>query len=258
MVRVFRVAPDAFPRVGLRAVWRKIRTRRRKPRTGTVNLGDLRRATPISQVFGFERGRPIDRRFIESFLARHAEDIRGRVLEVGDNTYTTQFGGGRVSKSDVLHLFEGAPQATLIGDLADGDHLPSDAFDCILLTQTLHLVFDLEKAIATLHRLLRPGGVLLMTVPGVSSVDRGEWGFAWQWSFTSTSLRRLLERRFPAADTGIEVSGNVLAAIAFLHGLADHELDHSELDAHDPHYPVIVAARAIKEICSSAPRPAAA
>ena len=247
MVQVFGLAPDAFPRVGLRGLARKLRARLRRPAPGRVNLGDLRRLAPISRVFGYDRGRPIDRRFIDSFLASHAQDIRGRVLEIGDNAYTMRFGGERVTRSDILHVSEAAPQATLIGDLADGDHLPSDAFDCIVLTQTLHLLFDLEKAVATLHRLLRPGGVLLLTVPGVSSVDRGEWGFTWYWSLTSASLRRLLERRFPAASIGIEVYGNVLAAIAFLHGLADHELDPGELDAQDPHYPVIVAARAVKE-----------
>ena len=89
--------------------------------------------------------------------------------------------------------------------------------------------------------------MLLVTVPGVSSVDRGERSVTWYWSFTAASLRRLLERSFPAAKVQIEVYGNVLAAVASLHGLADHEFEPTELDAQDPHYPVIVAARAIKE-----------
>jgi hypothetical protein len=38
----------------------------------------------------------------------------------------------------------------------------------------------------------------------------------------------------------------VLAAVAFLHGLAAEELARDELDATDPYYPVIVAARARK------------
>jgi glycosyltransferase involved in cell wall biosynthesis/SAM-dependent methyltransferase len=247
LMRVFALAPAGFPLIALRAAGRRLRSRFGRKPVGRVDLGDLRRTTPISPVFGYDRGRPIDRRFIESFLARHAEAIRGRVLEIGDNSYTKRFGGERVTRSDVLHVSQGAPQATLLGDLENGNDLPSDAFDCIVLTQTLHLLFDLRRAVATLHRLLKPGGVLLITVPGVSSVDRGEWGFSWQWSFTASSLRRLLELSFPVAGIGIEVSGNVLAAVAFLHGLADHELDPSELDAQDPHYPVIVAARAVKE-----------
>jgi SAM-dependent methyltransferase len=163
-------------------------------------MGDLRRMTPISPEFGFDRGRPIDRRFIENFLARHAEDIRERVLEIGDNSYTDQFGGDRVTESDVLHVSEGVPHATLIGDLEDGEHLPSGAFDSIVLTQTLHLLFDLPKAVATLHRLLKPGGVLLVTVLGVSSVDRGEWGGTWYWSFTRISLSACWNWPVPCRD----------------------------------------------------------
>ena len=48
---------------------------------------------PVSRSFGFDRGTPVDRRYIEQFLARHAAAIRGDVLEVGDDGYTRRFGG---------------------------------------------------------------------------------------------------------------------------------------------------------------------
>jgi SAM-dependent methyltransferase len=201
---------------------------------------------PISENYGFDRGKPVDRRYIEDFLARNAEDIRGRVLEVADNAYTMQFGGAHVQRSDILHGNSGNPRATLVGDLAEGHHFPSQAFDCIVLTQTLQYVFDLHKAVSTLHRMLKPGGVLLATVPGVSSIERGEWGPSWCWSLSATALRRLLQQRFGEANVSVSAYGNVLVAISFLHGLAESELHPSELDTHDPHYPVIVAARAVK------------
>ena len=147
----------------------------------------------------------------------------------------------------MLHVDEGNDRATLVGDLATGDHLPSDAFDCIVLTQTLHLVFDVAAAVATLHRLLAPGGVLLLTVPGVSSVDRGEWGNTWYWSFTEASLRRVLDACWPDANVSVTSHGNVLTALAFLHGLADDELTDAEFAVTDAQYPVIVTARAVKE-----------
>ncbi|MEX2556633.1 MAG: methyltransferase, partial [Actinomycetota bacterium] len=50
--------------------------RRRRP----VDLGDLRRVTPIDPNWGFERGTPIDRVYVETFISAHAADIRGRVL----------------------------------------------------------------------------------------------------------------------------------------------------------------------------------
>jgi hypothetical protein len=81
-----------------------------------VDFGNIRRVTPISRHFGYERGMPIDRYYIEQFLAEHAGDIRGRVLEIGDDSYTRQFGGDQVTVRDVLHVTEGNPLATFVGD----------------------------------------------------------------------------------------------------------------------------------------------
>ncbi len=219
---------------------------RRVPSPGRVDFGDLRRTTPISRVFGFDRGLPIDRYYIERFLDAHGGDVRGGVLEVGDDTYTRKFGADRVTRSDVLHVAEGNPRATLVGDLATADHIPAGSFDCIILTQTLHLIYDLRAAVATLYRILRPGGVLLATVPGVSQLEHGEWAATWYWSFTTLSARRVLEERFPASYVSVEAYGNVLAATAFLHGLAAEELRPDELDDHDPLYQVTITMRATK------------
>ena len=169
---------------------RLLRGRERVPAVGRVRFGDLHRLTPISQCFGFDRGLPVDRYYIERFLARHASEIVGRVLEIGDDTYTRRFGGSRVSRSDVLHVHHGNPRATFVGDLTDADVLPEAAFDCIVLTQTLQLIYDVPLAIARIHRALAPGGVVLVTAPGISQIDRGEWGKTWFWSFTPAALHR--------------------------------------------------------------------
>ena len=137
-----------------------------RPPVGHVRFGGLRRLTPISRHYGYDRGRPIDRYYIRTFLARRSGDIRARVLEIGDDSYTRQFGSLRVTHSDVLHVSRDNPKATIVGDLASADHIESDAFDCVILTQTLHLIYDVRAALVTLHRILRPGGVLLATFPG--------------------------------------------------------------------------------------------
>ncbi len=247
LAEVFRLAPATVVKLALPQGMKRLRRRMSRPARGAIDFGDLRRTTPVSRVFGYDRGSPVDRRYIESFLARHADDIRGRVLEIGDNAYTVRFGGGDVTQSDILHVSEVNPDATIVGDLAHGEHLPSEAFDCIVLTQTLHLVFDLHAATATLHRILKPRGVLLMTVPGVSSVDRGDWGTSWYWSLTAAALKRLLEERFPGSGLAVTTYGNVLTAVAFLHGLAVEDLRPQDFEKTDAHYPVIVAARAVKE-----------
>ncbi|HEX5580756.1 MAG TPA: glycosyltransferase, partial [Gemmatimonadaceae bacterium] len=216
------------------------------PAPGTVVFGSLRRTAPINRHWGWERGQPVDRHYIEAFLAAHAADVRGRVLEVGDDSYTRRFGGERVTRRDVLHAYEGNPIATFVADLADADHLPSDTFDCVILTQTLHLVFDVHAAMRTLHRILAPGGTLLLTVPGISQTTDDSWRTSWYWSFTTYSLERLARGSFPADAVTVRSHGNVLTAVAFLHGLARQELRPDELAVTDPDFPLVVTLRAVK------------
>src|ERR1051325_2617634 len=136
---------------------RQRETFRHSPPLGWVRFGSLRRIKPINRRFGLDRGRPIDRYFIDSFLARHAMDIRGSVLEVANNTYTMRFGGDRVTKSEILFVEEGNPRATIVADLSSHEHhIPSESFDCIILTQTLQYIYDTRSAIQTLYRILKP------------------------------------------------------------------------------------------------------
>jgi SAM-dependent methyltransferase len=164
---------------------------------GRINFGDLNRVTPFSTQFGYDRGGPVDRYYIENFLEKNKADISGDVLEIGDNEYTLRFGGSGVSKSHVLHVDEKNPVATYVGDLSNAPDLPDNKFDCIVLTQTLHLIYHYKNAIETCYRILKPGGVLLLTVPGISNIDHNEWGDSWLWSFTGTVIKKILEEVFP-------------------------------------------------------------
>ena len=218
-----------------------------RPPVGMVRFGSLRRVTPVSRIAGWDRGRPLDRYYIEAFLARHTRDVRGHVLEIGDDRYTRQFGGEPVTRSDVLHACEGNPAATIIADLSYADHIPSDTFDCIILTQTLQCVYDTRAAIRTLQRILRPGGILLATFPGIAAISRpddDQWGDYWR--FTGKGARRLFEEVFPATGLSVDAAGNVLAAAAFLYGLAVEELSNDELEHVDPNYELVITVRAQK------------
>lgn len=220
-----------------------------QPPVRSVDFGDLRRLEPISRAFGTDRGLAIDRYYIERFLNAHRADIRGRVLEIGEDVYTRKFGGDKVTKSDILHIDTSNRRATIVADLADAPHIPDGNFDCIILTQTLQLVFDLMAAMRTLDRILAPGGVLLVTVPGISQVAADSvWGKTWYWAFTRQSVERLLRERMGAAELGIEVQGNVMVSSAFLYGLASPEMTPEELHTHDPDYPLMIMARATKAL----------
>jgi SAM-dependent methyltransferase len=217
------------------------------PPVNRVRFGQLRRLEPITRDWGSARGKPVDRHYIETFLAAHAVDVQGRVLEVGDNSYTLAFGGPRVVKSEVIHASEGNPKADYVADFAHAPHLPSATFDCIICTQTLQLVADIRQGISTLHRILKPGGVLLATLPGISQIycdNESRWHDYWR--LTAAGARYIFDQHFPAELTTVRTYGNVLATTAFLYGLAAEELTSSELAHYDAFYPMIVAVRAQK------------
>lgn len=212
-------------------------------RTGEYCLGRLE---PISRKFGIDRGRPIDRYYIEKFLSKNCNDIRGRVLEVGSPHYTNIFGASGVI-SDVLHAEDGNSLATLVGDLATGVGIPEQLFDCMILTQTFPFIYNVHDAIKHAYAALKPGGVLLATLSGISQISRYDmekWGDYWR--FTTASATRLFADVFGPNNVNVESHGNVLVACAFLQGVAVEELDQSDLDFNDLDYQVSITVRAVR------------
>jgi len=217
------------------------------PPVGWVRFGHLRRLKPVSSDYGNSRGLEIDRYYIEKFLSENASDIYGHVLEIKHNVYTAKYGRDRVTRSDVLHPVEGNPDATIVADLTKAEHLPSNVYDAIIFTQTLQVIYDIRTVIATLYRILKPGGVLLATASGMAQLsldDFDRWGEYWR--FTSLSARLLFEEAFSAGNVTVRSYGNVLAAISFLEGLAAEDLKQKELDTGDRSYEILIAIRAVK------------
>jgi SAM-dependent methyltransferase len=210
-----------------------------------MSVGQIRSTRPLSDRWGCNRGTPIDRYYIEAFLERHAADIKGHVLELLNDDYSRRFGGDRITRQDILNLDSSSPEATIIGDLVNPATLPAEKFDCIIITQTLHLIFDMPAAIASVRRALRPGGTALITVPGITPLDRREFLDGWYWSLTEPALKRLLEGSFGTDNVTVETQGNLYAATAFLHGAAVEEVSKRKLGKFDRAYPVTVAGRAV-------------
>jgi SAM-dependent methyltransferase len=208
---------------------------------------------PASDIWGLDRGTPIEVHYIREFLRAHAADIRGRVLEVGDRRYTTELGRA-VERSDVLNLRPGNPEATIVGDLSTGEGIPESAFDCLIVTNTLLLIYDVSAAVRGCYRALRPGGVLLAHFTGIArrayDPRDPDWGPpGWHgagdlWRFTSTAARRLCEEAFPPDRVEVTTYGSVRTATASLYGLAAEELAATELAAHDPRYELAIMVRA--------------
>ncbi len=225
-----------------------------QPPVGGVRWGRLRRLHPISDKFGEDRGvdgrkgLAIDRYYIERFLSRYSNDIKGCVLEFGDNHSTLQHGGDDVTKSEVLNVVDGFPLTTIVADIVSADDIPAETFDCIIMTHTIQMIYDQRAALTHLYRILKPGGVLLVNTHGTSKLGRHEDSDPWavHWRMTTYSARRVFEEFFPSENVEVEGCGNVLVAIANLHGLDMSELTREELDYYDRSYQVVINVRAEK------------
>jgi ubiquinone/menaquinone biosynthesis C-methylase UbiE len=189
----------------------------------------------------------VDRYYIEQFLCQYARDITGTVLEIGNDRYCRLYGGDRVKKCEILHAAEGNSKATYVADLADAPHISDNSFDCVICTQTLQLIAEPVAALETIHRILKPGGVLLATVPGISKIyEEKEEDWKDYWRFTTSALKYLTEKAFNREHITVTSKGNVQSASAFLYGVAAEELSEEVLDNNDEKFQMIVLLRAVK------------
>lgn len=202
---------------------------------------------PYSRYFGMEQGTPIDRYYIEQFLSKYQDDISGIVMEVADDTYIKKFGGKKVSEKIILHV-NGVGDNVLKGNFETKEGLHDEMVDCLVCTQTLQYIYDVRRAVRNIYDILRPGGVALITVPGIKSisqVDQAEFGE--YWSFTRETLSRLCEECTDSKYFSVEVYGNVKSTIGYLYGICEEDLTEEDLDYEDPQYPFLVCAR-IKKV----------
>lgn len=219
--------------------WKR-RARALTARWPRVRWGNLRRLEPFCDDYGSTRGTPVDRVYIERFVAHHAEALHGRVLEVKEDAYASAVGGAAVSRVDVVDIEPGNRRATIIADLGQPHALPSDAYEAIVLTQTLQLIPHPEAVLRNLERALVAGGTALVTVPTVSVVNSAV-NDLWRWSPQGFVV--LLEQVVPALDADVVGRGNLLTSVGFLEGVAAEELPAWAFARDDPRYPMLVTAR---------------
>ena len=217
-----------------------------KRRIHPVKWYNLRKLIPVSNVFGLDRGMPVDRYYIEQFLIKNKDDIKGSVLEIAESTYSRKFGNSPINY-EVLDFSKNNPNATIIGDLTDINTLPEGTINCFICTQTLNFIYDFKSAIKGCYHLLRKEGVLLVTVGGISQIstyDMDRWGDYWR--FTTLSALRAFTEVFGTDNVEVNSYGNVLSSIAFLEGISANELSKKELDYKDDDYQMLITVRAVK------------
>lgn len=217
-----------------RAAWVRRRTR---PGVGRVRLGDLRREGPLRRPDASPGAQAVDRCYADAFLREHAGRVRGRVLAVGEVPADLLATAADVQCMAPGEAFPHDPNAAPLGE---------EAYDTIVLGHVLHRVYDVWTAAEAIGRALRPGGALLVTVPGLAPMGADP---EWFWSFTAQAVERLLAGAVPGAEPSVRSRGNVLAAAALLQGISARELRPAELAEHDPLYPVVVTALAVRPPC---------
>lgn len=204
-----------------------------------VDWGDLRRLRPFT-TWGIERGTPLERYYVDRFIAARADRVTGRVLEVGAAEYATRF-GRRVRSVDVLDVDPANRIATRVGDLGTPGVLEADRWDCFLLLFTLQYPRDLTTALAQSWACLAPGGTLFLAVPGLTRMDPDNRAND-RHRFTPVRLRELLAETCGDAEVEVETYGNLLVVVAYLLGLAAEDLRADELAVADPDFPLVHAA----------------
>lgn len=205
-----------------------------------VKWHNLRVTKPVSTVFGFDRGTPIDRYYIEKFLRENSVHIKGRVLEIENCTYSKKFGTA-VTQFDVLHYTDNNSSATIIGDLTKKETLPEGAVDCFICTQTFNFIYDFKEGIKGAYHSLKKDGRLLVTLAGVcqiSQYDMKRWGDFWR--FTTRSAEEAFGEVFGKENIKVGSFGNVLTSVGLLHGISSEEFTSEELDFRDDTYQVII------------------
>ncbi|MDL2283921.1 class I SAM-dependent methyltransferase [Oxalobacter sp. OttesenSCG-928-P03] len=201
---------------------------------------------PISEYCGFDRGTPLDRFFIEAFLEKEKINVKGRCLELLDDSYTKRFGSGQVIQNDVLDINPENPNATIIDDLRCLKHIKSDTYDCIILTQVLQFIDDVDSAIAECYRILAPNGVLLATLPALSRADGASGVEADYWRFTTASAKYLFFKVFEKENVVVTSYGNARTGIFFLAGLAIEDVPKRLFMQEDGNFPTIITVTARK------------
>jgi hypothetical protein len=210
---------------------------------GLPRWGNLRRTTPFSFTFGVERGTPVDRHYLHRFLDAYRELITGNVLEVQVSSYTTRFGHD-VYRADTFDIVpEFAP--TYLCDFAHCESMiPDNAYDCLLLPNTLQHFRELDRCLEQALRVVVPGGTILASVAGLLPLTGDVPDY---WRLSPDGWRELLARAWPRAHVNVSGHGNCLAAAAAQMGLASEELTAAELDLNDPRYPVLTTIVCQKE-----------
>jgi SAM-dependent methyltransferase len=210
------------------------------PPCGAVDWGSLRRLHPICKRFGFSRGTPIDRYYLDKFVAQIRNRVVGATVEIGGARQNRElYRLTNVSEYTAIDA-EAHDYVDVVGDAHDSSLLAPDSADSILAFNVLEHCADPWLVARNMHRWLRTGGCAFCMVPNAQRVHNFPRDY-WRplpdgvnWLFRDFGSRELSQY------------GNPTSVIASQLGIAAEELTQAELDAQHPDYPVATCIVATK------------
>ncbi|MFE9450257.1 class I SAM-dependent methyltransferase [Streptomyces sp. NPDC006739] len=202
------------------------------PPIGGIDWGQLRRLIPICPAFGMSRGTPIDRYYLDQFIAEIRDSVQGDVVEIGGlDSNKDAYGFTRASEYRGLDI-RAAPGVALVGDVADLGIIPAGSLDTILAFNVLEHTARPWQVVDNMWQWLRPGGTACCMVPSAQRLHSAPEDY---WRPLPTALREMFSAW---SEQTVHQYGNPLSVIASLMGIAAEELDALELSTYHPDYPV--------------------
>jgi SAM-dependent methyltransferase len=166
----------------------------------------------------------------------------GRILDVGCATGTFLLGMKELPGWEVAGV-EISPHAANIarkhqlevftGTLEEA-HLPSSSFDAVTLWDVLEHLHDPMEGLREIHRILKPGGILVLRVPNGSSWDAKWFGPTWAgWDaprhlyvFTIDTLKKMMEAAgFQISQMSCEIGSYPTFVLSVRFWLYDRNVD---------------------------------
>jgi hypothetical protein len=95
-----------------------------------VNWYKLRRLKSILRVFGFKRGTPINRIYLELFLNFIKQYIQGVTCEIAEDIYSEKY-VSNVEAYEIFYYTNNNPKVTIVGILTDINTLPKNKIDVL-------------------------------------------------------------------------------------------------------------------------------
>lgn len=197
-----------------------------------IDWGSLRRLMPVCGNFGFTRGWPVDRYYLDQYIAKISNLVTGNVLEVG--VYVSDPMKKKFPHSKSFHAVDviKTDKVDYAGDIHERSLFSEGSFDTILCFNVLEHCKMPWVVVENMHHWVKKGGQVFCMVPVTQRRHEDPKDC---WRILPQSLEWMF-KSFSKAE--IHCRGNPLTAVSALLGIPSDELSKKELDFDHPDYPV--------------------